>query len=81
MRWPIPADANSGYVNKGLGILATLYLEVTINNNVRQRLKWKNPQNQWNNAAAIFAVIEELPAVDTKANLDDGNIIIRVSPK
>lgn len=39
------------------------------------------PQNQWNYAAAIFAVIEELPAVDTKANLNDGNIIIRVCPK
>ena len=34
------------------------------------------PKNRWNNAAVIFAVIEELSAVDTKANLNDGNIII-----
>jgi len=53
---------------------------VTINNNVIA-IEMEIPQNQWNNAAAIFAVIEELPAVDTKANLNDRNIIIRVCPK
>ena len=43
-----------------------------------QRLKWKF--RKISGILAIFAVIEELPAVDKKANLNDGNIIIRVYP-
>lgn len=43
-----------------------------------QRLKWKF--RKISGILAIFAVIEELPAADKKANLNDGNIIIRVYP-